>query len=117
MGSWARNEDQLFYFRAATGFRPGSVNPPGLGAQITGIFIPPGFDPDTVISYEGGAKTTWYDGRLTFKRGLFPHGLDRYPRARRRFRLVAPSLPPTQGKPALTASNWRSSRDRPSNGL
>ena len=71
VGSWARNEDQLFYFRAATGFRPGSVNPPGLGAQITGIFIPPGFDPDTVISYEGGAKTTWYDGRLTFNVAYF----------------------------------------------
>ena len=71
VASWARNEEQLFYFRTATGFRPGSVNPPGLGAAFSNIFIPPGFDPDTVFSWELGAKTSWYDNRLTFNAAYF----------------------------------------------
>jgi outer membrane receptor protein involved in Fe transport len=68
--SWQRTEDQLYYFRAASGFRPGGIN----GATIAGQFgtlLPGTFEPDTVLSVEGGAKTSWYDDRLTLNLAYF----------------------------------------------
>jgi len=70
VASWNLTDDQMIYFRAASGFRPGSVNPPGLGAGF-GAIIPPSFQPDSVVSYEVGAKTSWYDDRVTFNATYF----------------------------------------------
>ena len=68
--SYQITEDQLLYYRAASGFRPGSLNPPGLGVGF-GAVIPDSFQPDSVTSHEIGAKTSWYDQRVTLNATYF----------------------------------------------
>ncbi len=67
--SWAPDDNQLYYFNVAEGFRSGGSN---LNATIS---TDPGryraFESDNLINYELGAKTTWYDGRLTLNGTLF----------------------------------------------
>ena len=62
--SYQPNEDRHYYFRAASGFRPGGVNAPGIAGLFPGIVFPPTFKPDTVESFEVGAKTSWMDDRV-----------------------------------------------------
>ena len=64
--SYQPNDDQHYYFRAASGFRPGGVNAPGVAALFPGIVFPETFQPDSVESFEVGAKTSWMDNRVTF---------------------------------------------------
>lgn len=61
--SYQYADNQLYYFRAAKGFRQGGINDSN-SARLLGAQIPGTFDPDTVVSLEGGAKTSWYDDRL-----------------------------------------------------
>ncbi|MBI1732793.1 MAG: TonB-dependent receptor [Gammaproteobacteria bacterium] len=68
--SFKRNDEELYYFRAATGFRPGGINDTALGSQF-GIDIPDTFDPDSVLSVEVGAKTSWFDNRLILNAAYF----------------------------------------------
>lgn len=68
--SYRRSTEQMYYFRAATGFRPGGINDTSLGSFF-GIEIPRTFEPDTVLSVEVGAKTTWLGDRLTLNAALF----------------------------------------------
>ncbi|BFM17979.1 TonB-dependent receptor [Maricurvus nonylphenolicus] len=67
--SWAATDDQLYYFNIAEGFRSGGSN---LSASST---LEPqrfrSYDSDSLINYELGAKTTWYDGRLTLNGALY----------------------------------------------
>jgi len=63
--SYQPNDDRHYYFRAASGFRPGGVNAPGIAGLFPGIVFPATFQPDSVESFEVGAKTSWMDGRLT----------------------------------------------------
>lgn len=63
-------DDHLLYFRAATGFRPGGINGQGVGAAF-GIDVPAAYDPDEVLSLEGGAKTSWFGDRLTVNLAYF----------------------------------------------
>lgn len=67
---YQRNEDQLYYFRAATGFRQGGTNDANSAAQV-GVIVPPDFQPDTVTSLEVGAKTSWLNDRLIFNATYF----------------------------------------------
>jgi iron complex outermembrane recepter protein len=62
--------DKLVYFRAATGFRQGGANNSVTAKQL-GVVIPDTFGPDTVTSYELGAKTSWAERRLTLNGALF----------------------------------------------
>lgn len=62
--------DELFYVRAATGFRQGGPNDSVTAKQL-GVSIPDSFGPDTVTSYEIGAKTEWLDRRLTLNSAVF----------------------------------------------
>lgn len=68
--SYRHTDEQLYYFRAATGFRQGGLNNPEEALQL-GIIIPPAFDPDTVLNLEVGAKTTWFDDRLSANAAYF----------------------------------------------
>lgn len=65
-----RTADQLFYFRAATGFRQGGPNNSVTAKQL-GVVIPDSFEPDTVKSLEIGAKTSWLEHQLTLNSALF----------------------------------------------
>ena len=68
--SYQHNDDMMYYFRAATGYRQGGINDSSLAAA-TGTAIPPGFTSDTVTSFEVGAKTDWFDDRLTLNATYF----------------------------------------------
>src|SRR5665213_175517 len=62
--------EQMYYLRAATGFRQGGPNDTVTAKQL-GIIIPDTFEPDTVYSYEAGAKTSWLNQRLTLNGAYF----------------------------------------------
>lgn len=62
--------EQMYYLRAATGFRQGGPNDTVTAKQL-GITIPDTFEPDTVYSYEAGAKTSWLNQRLTLNGAYF----------------------------------------------
>lgn len=68
--SWEPNDDQLYYFRSATGFRQGGINDAAT-ASVFGLTIPGSFSPDELLSVEFGAKTTWFDKRLTLNAAYF----------------------------------------------
>lgn len=68
--SYQIDPDKLIYARAATGFREGGINNYNSAAQL-GIIIPKFFGPDTVLSMEAGAKTSWFDRRLTLNATYF----------------------------------------------
>lgn len=58
---WKATEDVLLYASYAEGFKSGGWNPrPTSGAEGTNAF-----DPETVETYEVGAKTQWFDRRVT----------------------------------------------------
>ncbi len=64
------DENQLYYVRAATGFRQGGTNDANAALQL-GVVIPDSYDSDTVLSLELGAKTSWADDRLIFNAAYF----------------------------------------------
>jgi len=59
------NDDAMVYVTYSEGFRPGGLNrnnrPPN----------PPIYQPDTLINYEAGWKTTWAGNRLRFNGAVF----------------------------------------------
>jgi outer membrane receptor protein involved in Fe transport len=68
--SYKQSEDVLYYLRGATGFRQGGINDSN-SAQQLGIEIPPTYDPDTLLSVELGAKTSWVDDRVLANAAYF----------------------------------------------
>ena len=61
---WRVSEETALYFRAASGFRPGFVNPPLAGS---GLLV----SSDTMWSYEVGAKGSWLDGVVGYDFALW----------------------------------------------
>jgi iron complex outermembrane recepter protein len=62
--SYQATEEQLYYVSASKGVRPGGVNTSNLAAKGCGQDYGP-YQPDSLWSYETGAKTRWLDGALT----------------------------------------------------
>ena len=62
------NEHAAVYFRAAKGYRPGGPNvlPPGAPGTV-----PTSYQADSLISYEAGFKSDWFDRRLTLDASVF----------------------------------------------
>ena len=63
---WRANEDVLLYARVARGFKSGGFNG---RANNPGEEAP--YDPETVLTYEGGWKSTVWDGRLLLNGAVF----------------------------------------------
>jgi iron complex outermembrane receptor protein len=61
--------DSMVYFNAAKGFRSGGFNITSAGGGV--IDVPPTYDPETLWSYEVGAKQQWFDRRLIFEGALY----------------------------------------------
>ena len=59
---WKPTTNILLYFSAAKGFRAGGFN----GGANTALFELTPFEPETLISYEVGTKTQWFDRKLQF---------------------------------------------------
>ena len=68
--SYRHTDDQLYYIRAATGFRQGGINDTAT-ASIFGVSIPSSFSSDDLLSIDVGAKTGWLDGRLILNAAYF----------------------------------------------
>ncbi|MCY4362635.1 MAG: TonB-dependent receptor [Gammaproteobacteria bacterium] len=68
--SFAPTDSQMYYVRAATGFRQGGINDAST-ASAFGISIPAAFTSDEVLSIEVGAKTSWNDDRITLNATYF----------------------------------------------
>jgi outer membrane receptor protein involved in Fe transport len=61
-------DNMLFYAEAAHGFRPGTANPQ-LAPAILGV--PADIPPESLWDYELGAKTQFFDGRLTLNGDIY----------------------------------------------
>lgn len=62
------NDDMMFYFRAASGYRPGS-GCPTCGNALLGV---PGIvKPDRTVNYEGGFKGSFFDRKLNIEVSAF----------------------------------------------
>lgn len=60
--TWQVDPDRMIYATYSTGFRPGGVNRNGnLGP----------YDPDSLVNYEVGWKTSWDENRLRFNGALY----------------------------------------------
>lgn len=59
--TWKPNDDSLFYFTAAQGFRTGGLNQADLPFASG---IPRSYDSDSLWNYEAGTKLTLADGRV-----------------------------------------------------
>jgi iron complex outermembrane receptor protein len=57
---------KLLYFRFAEGYRSGGIN-----GGVASIATKDAYDPETAKSYEIGAKTEWFDRRLTLNVSAF----------------------------------------------
>jgi outer membrane receptor protein involved in Fe transport len=68
--SYQRNDDQLYYIRAATGFRQGGINDSAT-ASVFGLTIPSSFTSDDLLSIDIGAKTSWLDDRVVLNAAYF----------------------------------------------
>jgi outer membrane receptor protein involved in Fe transport len=64
------DDNHLYYFRAATGFRQGGTNDANAALQL-GVIIPGSYDADEVTSLEVGAKTTLMEDRLNLNAAYF----------------------------------------------
>ncbi len=60
------NDDLLGYVSVGKGFRAGGFNNVAPGSSFE-----PGFDKESLVSYEAGVKGTWFDGRVRGGASLF----------------------------------------------
>ena len=68
--TYTPTEDLMFYATRSEGFRFGGFNPfVGPALNIPETFIQ--FDPDTLTNYEGGAKMTFFDRRMTVNTAIY----------------------------------------------
>lgn len=71
--SWKPNEDTLFYFNAAKGFRSGAFQTPAQAAAAGSIGVATGvaIAPDSVWSYEVGGRGDLFGGALQYDVALY----------------------------------------------
>ena len=71
--SWKPNEDMLFYFNAAKGFRSGAFQTPAQAAQggLVGVTTGVSIAPDNVWSYEVGGRGSLFDGMFEYDLSVY----------------------------------------------
>ena len=74
---WQVSEDHLVYAGLSRGVKGGGFNTPTDGFDAADIaFV--GFDPEILMAYEVGAKTTWADGRVRLNGSVFYYDYDQF---------------------------------------
>ena len=74
---WQVSEDHLVYAGLSRGVKGGGFNTPTDGFDVADIaFV--GFDPEILMAYEVGAKTTWADGRVRVNGSVFYYDYDQF---------------------------------------
>ena len=74
---WSVGDDDLVYFGVSRGVKGGGFNTPTDGFDLAHIdFV--GFDPEILMAYELGAKTTWADGRVRLNGSAFYYDYDNF---------------------------------------
>lgn len=66
--SYKFNDDHMVYVQAAEGFRVGGVNP---AIDSLGNVLPDAYGPDSLWTYEIGAKSTLFDGILAVNASVY----------------------------------------------
>jgi len=66
------NEEVSVYVKYSRGWKPGHFN----GGTALAVELVEPVDPETVDSFEGGLKSTWWDGRLELNLAAFYYGFD-----------------------------------------
>jgi outer membrane receptor protein involved in Fe transport len=66
--SYAPTQDFMTYVLASQGFRPGGFNPNAVAGFNT---VPLSFNSDSLWNYEAGAKSAWFDHRLTLNGAVY----------------------------------------------
>jgi outer membrane receptor protein involved in Fe transport len=64
------SDDINSYIQVAQGYRPGGTNDT-TAAQFAGVFIPQGYNSDSVWNYEFGLKTALLDRKLLFNTAIY----------------------------------------------
>jgi len=106
--------DDLVYFTASKGYRPGGPNNPApasvCGSEVSGLGLSQSqltkYGSDNLWNYELGAKTGWLDHRLTVNGFGVLHRLARRAAADRAQVRLQPSPRISAARPAK-ARNWR----------
>lgn len=68
--SYRFSDDFLAYAQVAEGYRPGGANDQG-PESIVGVPIPDGYQSDSIINYELGFKSSWFDNALIVNAAAF----------------------------------------------
>lgn len=72
---WKPNDDLLFYFGVSRGVKAGSFNAPLLTNLTSDQYY---YKPEVLVSYEGGFKSTWLDGRMRLNGALYYYDYSDY---------------------------------------
>jgi iron complex outermembrane receptor protein len=65
--TWNPGDTSTYYAKVSKGFKSGGFN----GRANSATELPRTFDPETLWSYEAGAKYAWLDGKLTMNSAFF----------------------------------------------
>lgn len=65
--TWDPDETRTYYVKASKGFKSGGFN----GRANSALELPRDFKPETLWSYEAGAKYSWYQGTLVLNSAIF----------------------------------------------
>lgn len=68
--SYELSDDLLFFTQIAEGYRYGGPNDRS-AMERTNVFIPPGFESDSLINYEIGLKSTLLNGQLLLNSSIY----------------------------------------------
>ncbi len=68
--SYQVTDDFLLYGQIAEGFRAGGTNDQ-TAASIVNVVIPAGYSSDSLVNYEAGFKSSWFDNRLIINSTIY----------------------------------------------
>ena len=74
---WHVSKDHLVYAGVSRGMKGGGFNTPTDGFDVADIDYV-GFEPEILLAYELGVKTSWDDGRLRFNGSVFYYDYDQF---------------------------------------